>query len=184
MIEYISYESVNGVPFGATENEIIELLGKPDSKDVHKNKRVSLYYQNFTLHLDNKNCFRLIDIVPTAKVTINGQAVGWTLKKVSNIIRMDSYPVVDDAYITLRDLGVTFVNFHNIKDDDMSERVITFFAKGEMEIYDSEQSFKLNDQVDNPNNSLHIIDKSEIDIKKEVPSTPQNNNTIPDDFMR
>ena len=183
MVEYISYESVNGVPFGATEKEVIEVFGEPNSRGDRRGVLI-LDYKNYAVNFNEEGKFVYFGVHRTAKVTINGQLVGWTLKEVADIIRMDSHPVVDDAYIILRDLGVTFINFHDIEDDDTSDRVMAFFAKGEMEIYDSEQSFKLNDQLENLNNSLHIIDKSETDMKKEAPSTPQNNTIIPDDFMK
>jgi len=182
MIEYISYSSVNGVPFGATEDEVIAVYGKPESKDINDSE-IILYYKDIVVNFNDKGEAVYFGITRKPEILINGVPAGWTLKEVEDIIHMDSHPVVDDAYIILRDLGVAFINFHDIKDDDMSERVIAFFAKGEMEIYDSEQSFKLNDQFDNPNNSLHIIDKSEIDIKKEEPK-PSQNNIIPDNFMK
>ena len=186
MIKYISYKSVNGVPFGATEEEVIQIFGEPENRSIGRANNILLHYDNYSINFNDKNEFVYFGITHRIKeeIIINTQKIGWTLKEVANIIKMDSNPVVDDAYIILRDLGVTFINFHDIEDDDMSERVIAFFAKGEMKIYDSEKSFRLNNKLDNPNNSLQIIDKPETNIRKEEQTSLQNNNIIPDDFMK
>lgn len=156
MIKYISYKSVNGVPFGATEEEVIQILGKPENRSIDRDNDILLHYDNYSINFNDKNEFVYVGITHRIKeeIIINTQKAGWTLKEVENIIKMDSNPVVDDAYIILRDLGVTFINFHDIEDDDMSERVIAFFAKGEMDVYDSEQAFKL---IETPNNLDNIL---------------------------
>ena len=158
MIEYISYESVNGIPFGATEEELIEILGKPDKFSKDRKNNLIIRFQDFAINFNQEGKFIYCGVHPTAKVTINGEPVGWTLKEVAPIIRIDSHPVVDDAYIILRDLGVTFINFHDIEDDDRSERVMAFFARDEMEVYDSEKPFELIDDQENSYNRLKIIE--------------------------
>ncbi len=176
MIDYKSYESVNGVPFGASEEEVIKVFGEPDSRD--DNVQIALYYKDFTIHL-NANGFFYIGISPFEKVVINGKIAGWTLKEVADIIKMDSHPVVDDADIILHDLGVDFINFHDIEDDDTSERVIAFFAKGVMKHYESEKPFRLIENEYNPNNALEIIDEHEETQEKNN----KGDDIIPDDFF-
>jgi len=186
MIKYITYESVNGLPFGATVEKAIQIFGKPEEEDVDRADNILLYYENYVINFNDKKEFVYFGIDHRIKeeIIINTQKAGWTLKEVANIIQMDSNPVVSGAYIILRDLGVTFINFHDIEDDDMSERAIAFFAKGEMEVYDNEQSFRLKDQLDNPNNSLQIIVKPKANMRKEEQISLQNKNNIPEDFMK
>jgi len=129
MIEVISYKSVNGLEFGASPKEVVEVFGEPESKDGRFDN-IEYFYKNFRVDFDNFDNFDNFDIYPQTKATLNGIPIAWTLKEILHIIELDSNPIIDDYSITLYDLGVSFGDFHTSDDDDFSDKTIAFFKKG------------------------------------------------------
>jgi hypothetical protein len=131
MIEVISYKSVNGLEFGASPEEVIEIFEEPES--INENK---MYYSisdpndyDFIISLDNNKFVEFL-LCPRTKAILNGTPIAWTLKEILHIIELDSNPIIDDYSITLYDLGVSFGDFHTSDDDDFSDKTIAFFKKG------------------------------------------------------
>ena len=139
MIEAISYESVNGLKFGASPEEAIRIFGKPESMDQKTNETV-LYYSvtkpndyDYIVYFDSNKGFTDFALVPQTKATINGVEIKWTLKEILDVIYLDSDPRMDDDGIILYDLGMYIYAFDSSDDDDYSDKTIDFFAKGTMD---------------------------------------------------
>lgn len=136
MVECISYESVNGLRFGASPDEAIKIIGEP-KKTRRKAKETILYYKiiksndyDYIIHFDDEEGFTEFELTPKINATLNGLKLGWTLKEVLNIIVLDNNPLVyDDDSIILYDFGVIFGAFL-YSDNDFSDKSILFFKKG------------------------------------------------------
>jgi len=135
MIEAFSYDSINGLKFGATLGEAIEIFGKPASRGKIRSEVEEFFYDKYRIGFDKNNKFSDFELYPQTKAKINGVEIGWTLKEILDIIKLDKDPRIDDDGITLYDLGIYIYAFDGSDDDDFSDKTISFFAKGEMDQY-------------------------------------------------
>jgi hypothetical protein len=131
MIECISYNCVNGLRFGATVEEAIDIFGEPNRKYINQDKTVDLVYDEFRVVFNDNQKFSEFGLYPQTKAKINGVEIPWYFKSIKNIIKLDSDPRIDDVgFIILYELGMTIVDFHTSDDDDFSDKAFGFFSKG------------------------------------------------------
>jgi len=133
MIEVVSYDNVNGLKFGATPEETIKIFGEPDSISKDQSDFMQFHYKDFTINFYENDIFKEFILSPCTKAKINGVEIGWTLKEILNVIKLDKDPRMDDDGITLYDLGVYIYAFESSDDDDFSNKTISFFARGNMD---------------------------------------------------
>lgn len=132
MIEVISYETVNGLEFGASPKDAIKIFTNPYFEEINDDGSFSFIYENYSIIFDTNSKFSEFTISPKTKATINGMQIQWTLKGMLDIIYSDSDPRMDDDGIILYDLGMYLYAFDSSDDDDFSDKTINFFAKGTM----------------------------------------------------
>ena len=130
MISYKGYESVNGVPFGASKEEVIRSFGNPNMETLDNSGNRILMYDDFSVSLDKESKFFYFSVCPGSEVRINGSPVSWKFDGIRKFIEIDGNPREDSGFLILKNLGVAFVDFHNSEDGDMSDKVIVFFRKG------------------------------------------------------
>lgn len=133
MIEVISYESVNGLKFGESKEEALQIFASPNSESINDDGSFSLIYEKYSIIFDINSKFSEFTISPQTKATINGVEVKWTLKEMLDVIYLDSDPRMDDDGIILYDLGIYLYAFDSSDDDDFSDKTIDFFARGTMD---------------------------------------------------
>jgi hypothetical protein len=133
MIEVISYKSVNGLEFGASPKRVIEVFGEPNDKGFTNNNCIEcLNYDNYSIIFDGEKFSEFV-ICPHVKAIVNGVKIGWTLKELLEIIKLDKNPRIDNDGITLYNLGMYIYAFDSSDDDDFNDKAIEFFKKGIMD---------------------------------------------------
>jgi len=149
MIECIGYERVNNLYFNDSPEKAIEVFGEPTQKSKSETYTLKFYYDisnkddyDFQIIFEN-NEFSEFILYPHTEATINGIKIGWDLKDILNIIKIDTNPRMDNYDIILYDLGISFGDFKKIGNYD--NRTINLFKKGELdEFKDDTQPFNKN----------------------------------------
>jgi hypothetical protein len=133
MIELITYQEVNGVPFGCREAAIVAAFGEPNARRVNHEGETELHYPTHIARLEaGSGLFREFTLLPGCQARVNGIEVAWQPSFLAVVQDLDPQLVEALGFILSLKLGLAFSGFH---DDDASQRAIHAFREGDWDIF-------------------------------------------------
>src|SRR5687767_9324901 len=129
MIRIISYKSINGVDFGASQSEVITQLGKPIKIGKNNEDELEFDYSSFVLRFEALSSqLRECTLLPNCQASINGVEVIWSYDFLRWLCSQDSdLKDLGDFVLSLK-LGVSVSGFH---DGETSHQAIHAFKRGD-----------------------------------------------------
>lgn len=133
MIELITYQQVNGVPFGSQEAAIVAAFGDPKTRSVNHEGETELHYPTYIARFEaGSGQFREFTLLPGCEARLNGIEVAWQPSFLALVQVSDPELVEALGFILSLKLGLAFSGFH---DDDESQRAIHAFREGDWDIF-------------------------------------------------
>jgi hypothetical protein len=122
--------------FGMTEEQVLNLLGSPQMKDINRRKEPNWDYEEFSVRFGSHGEGVVeVGFLPEAEVSLSGIYLFGDptafIKVVSS--RADVYEHY--GFIVIPSLGMTFTGFH---DGNEADKAITVFASGRWDDLKSE----------------------------------------------
>lgn len=142
MIQIISYDAINGLPFGSTEANAIAKFGPPTRRSKNRERELELHYPDFVLRFDaDSGGLRECSLFPQCSGMINGAPVQWTEDFLRWLASEDQDLLEVLGFILSMKLGIAVSGFH---DGDESQKAIHAFRKGDWDMFRNRmQSFKV-----------------------------------------
>lgn len=133
MIELITYQKVNGVPFGSREAAVIAAFGQPNARRVNHEGETELHYSTHIARFEaGSGLFREFTLLPGCEARVNEIEVKWDPAFLAVVQASDSQLVEALGFILSLKLGLAFSGFH---DDDESQRAIHAFREGDWDVF-------------------------------------------------
>ncbi len=142
MIDIGSYQGVNDVHFGSTQDAVRCSFGPPERMRVNSAGEAVFYFGNFALRFDSATEeFRECSIFPGCRARVNGVDVEWSNGFLRWLVSQDDDLKEVCGFIVSVKLGLAVTGFH---DGDESQRAIHAFRRGDWDDFSEDMiSFKL-----------------------------------------
>ena len=143
MITVQSYESVNGLKFGASVADAERVFGKPPYRRLRTSDVVELFYDEMTLSFrGDKMCE--CTIPNGVELWIDGIKVSWTPEYFVGLIKSEITPLEFGGSVVLLKLGISLYGY---EEGAESDRAVTAFRQNVWDPYrDKLKPFKLPEQ--------------------------------------
>jgi hypothetical protein len=125
MIRIQSYESVNGLKFGANEVDARGVFGTPINKRVRPGDIVELLYDHMKLTFE-QNQFCECTVGRDLEVWINDCRLSWTPRCLIQLITNEEMPLEAAGTVVLLKLGISLSGF---EEGAESDRTVTAFRQ-------------------------------------------------------
>ncbi len=123
----IGYESVDGVPFGASVDTAKAAFGEPKRQRTNNLKELALHYDGFILRFrPGTLSLREVTLLPGSLGTVNGAPVGWDESFLRWACTADGAPRESAGFIVCDHLGIAMTGFH---DGDQSQLAISCYSR-------------------------------------------------------
>ena len=133
MIEIKSYEHINGVRFGADENEIIRVFGEPGSRRINREGELELHYANYIVRFEaGSKQFREFTLLPGSVAQVNGVPLVWKPIFLASFEKEDPGLVEALGFILSLKLGLAFSGFH---ENDPAQMAVHAFRRGDWDMF-------------------------------------------------
>lgn len=133
MIEVISYESFDGVPFGASPHDIIAHFGIPDNERRNREGEKELHYEQYIMRFASKDeTLREVTLLPGARVKWNEREIAWDVSFLKTVCEMSSVQEFY-GYLVSQKYGIALTGFH---DGDESGKAVHFYRKGDWDQFE------------------------------------------------
>ncbi len=121
-----SYVGALPVRFGAQADEVVAILGEPQTKSTNFRKEVTYDYDFVNIGFDKNSSVSHVGFVPGANVEYDGLPI-LSQETFRQLLRLDAEAMEVVGFVVLLNLGIAFTGFH---DDDESQKAVSVFAKG------------------------------------------------------
>ena len=139
-----SYESVNNISFGMSEEEVIGIFDRPHDTRYNNANELEFWYDDLIVRFDNNGSgVREITTILHSNQTIqlNGQVFSVNEHFFQQLCNLDGNPYEHYGFIILFKLGITLSGFHDEYDED---KILTIFRFGDWDKYkDKMKVFKI-----------------------------------------
>jgi hypothetical protein len=120
------YEGPLPIRFMASEREVVELLGEPNSRSTNFRGDRIFDYEFLNVGFDEDRGVTHIGFLPGSEVTFGNLDV-FESGAFEELMKRDSDPVEVVGLILLLNLGIAFSGFH---DNDSSQKAVAVFVRG------------------------------------------------------
>ena len=141
MIEIESYESFDGVPFGSSQQHVVDHFGQPCSERLNRENEKEFHFKEFILRFDSKDeGLREVTLLPGAKARWNEREIAWDVGFLKFVCELA--PVLEFyGYLVSTKYGIALTGFH---DGDESGKAVHFFRNGDWDQFEGQMnSFEL-----------------------------------------
>lgn len=123
------YEGALPIRFGASETDVVQLLGEPDTRSTNFRGDRSFDYYPITVGFGKKDRKVMhIAFSPGVEVLFRGRNV-FEPGAFEELCRLNGAPMEGLGFVVLLNLGISLSGFHDT--DDEAEKVVIVFARGE-----------------------------------------------------
>lgn len=132
MFEILSYQSVSGLEFGSSVEDVLAKFGTPVLERTNSSKEREFHYPKHIVRFDcGKNEMREVTLLPGASAVLNGMEVGWDYNFLREVSAAGS---VNDTsgFLVSKELGIVLTGFH---DGDEPGKAIHVFRKGDWDTF-------------------------------------------------
>lgn len=121
-----SYEGPFPLRLAASEAEVIELLGEPNTKSTNFRGDRIFDYDHMNLAFDKNGKVIHVGFVPGSSVVFRGRDV-FDPRTFDELLALDGAPMEVVGLVVLLNLGIALSGFH---DRDETQKAVTVFARG------------------------------------------------------
>ena len=132
--EIIPYEGALPVRFGASQDEVVKLLGEPEIRSKNFRGEPFFYLDLINIGFAINGGVMHVGFLPGCIVEVRG-IDPFAPSSFERLLDIDGEPMEVVGIIVLLNLGITLTGFH---DDDEAQKAVTAFARGEFDELQSE----------------------------------------------
>jgi hypothetical protein len=120
------YEGPIPLRFGASEAEVVELLGEPRGKSTNFRRERIFDYDHMNVGFGKDGNVIHVGFLPEADVVFQGRKL-FERGTFEEILKLDGTPMEVVGFVVLLNLGIAFSGFH---DSDEVQKAVTVFVRG------------------------------------------------------
>ncbi|HMF17136.1 MAG TPA: hypothetical protein VKE98_08010 [Gemmataceae bacterium] len=129
VFDFVPYQGAGNIRFGTSQEEVEEILGKPNLKRENWLGEMEFIYSPFNIGFGKTNQVCEITFFPEATVSFDGVNIMALPSGRSFLVNRSKEQYLGGGSIVLTDLGVS-ISHH---EDSGNAKTITVFSKGRMD---------------------------------------------------